>query len=220
MAVEFPRVRGIPSCVNLSTYVQGMSDYELLCEVIQVVNKLSELASLSVITYADPLQWDITSQYAQNTVVIDPQTGTAYLSTRPVPAGVQITNTDYWTPIFTLQKFTTALKQAITLPQETIGAGASAEIPAKTVFWAGEQLVYAPNDIPEGTIIIPGTNCLPVTVVDLINEVYQTAYAVYNAAKTAIELGWARTAPDPSVEAGDVHKYIRAEETIEITGRG
>lgn len=220
MATEFPKVRGVPSCVNLSTYVQGMSDYELLCEVIQVVNKLSELASLSVITYADPLQWDITSQYAQNTVVIDPQTGTAYLSTRPVPTGVQITNTDYWTPVFTLQNFTTALKQAITLPQESIGAGASADIPAETVFWAGEQLVYAPNDIPTGTIIIPGTNCLPITVVDLINEVYQTAYAVYNESQTAIELGWTRTAPDPSIEAGDVHEYIRATETIKITGRG
>lgn len=220
MAVEFPRVRGIPSCVNLSTYVQGMSDYELLCEVVQVVNKLSELASLSVITYADPLQWDITSQYAQNTVVIDPQTGTAYLSTHPVPAGVQITNADYWTPIFTLENFTHALKQAIALPQENIGAGASSEIPAKTVFWAGDQLVYAPNDIPVGTIIIPGTNCQPVTVVDLINEVYQTAYAVYNASQTAIELGWTRTAPDPSIDAGDVHKYIRNTETIKITGRG
>ena len=197
-----------------------MSDYELLCEVVQVVNKLSELASLSVITYADPLQWDIASQYSQNTVVVDPQTGTAYLSVQPVPAGVQITNADYWTPIFTLQTFTTALKRAIALPQETIGAGASADIPAKTVFWAGEQLVYAPNDIPVGTIIIPGTNCQPVTVVDLINEVYQTAYAVYNASKTAIELGWVRTAPDPSIDAGDVHKYIRAEETIKITGRG
>ena len=220
MATEFPRVRGIPSCINLSTYVQGMSDYELLCEVVQVVNKLSELASLSVITYADPLQWDIASQYSQNTVVVDPQTGTAYLSVQPVPAGVQITNADYWTPIFTLQTFTTALKRAIALPQETIGAGASADIPAKTVFWAGEQLVYAPNDIPVGTIIIPGTNCQSVTVVDLINEVYQTAYAVYNASKTAIDLGWVRTAPDPSIEAGDVHKYILAEETIKITGRG
>lgn len=220
MAVEFPRVRGIPSCINLSTYVQGMSDYELLCEVIQVVNKLSELASLSVITYADPLQWDITTQYSANTVVVDPETGVAYLSKQPVPAGVQLTNDDYWTPIFTLQNFTTALKKAIALPQETIGVGASAEIPAKTVFWAGDQLVYAPEDIPVGAIIIPGTNCKPVTVVDLINEVYQTAYAVYNASKTAIELGWVRTAPDPSIDAGDVHKYIRAEETIRITGRG
>ena len=186
----------------------------------ELETKITQFVALNTVKYANPLQWDITKQYETNTVVINPQDGTAYLSVQPVPSGVQISNTDYWTPIFTLQNFTTALKKAIALPQEIIGAGASADIPAKTVFWAGDQLVYAPNDIPVGTIIIPGTNCQPVTVVDLINEVYQTAYAVYNASKTAIELGWVRTAPDPSVEAGDVHKYILAEETIKITGRG
>lgn len=186
----------------------------------ELETKITQFVALNTVKYANPLQWDITKQYETNTVVINPQDGTAYLSVQPVPSGVQITNTDYWTPIFTLQNFTTALKKAIALPQETIGAGASSDIPAKTVFWAGDQLVYAPEEIPVGTVIIPGTNCLPVTVVDLINEVYQTAYAVYNASKTAIELGWVRTAPDPSIEAGDVHKYIRAEETIRITGRG
>ena len=186
----------------------------------ELETKITQFVALNTVKYADPLQWDITRQYETNTVVIDPRDDTAYLSVQPVPQGVQITNTEYWTPIFTLQNFTTAFKKAIALPQETIGAGASADIPAKTVFWAGDLLVYAPSDIPVGTIIIPGTNCQQVTVVDLINEVYQTAYAVYNASQTAIELGWVRTAPDPSIEAGDVHKYIRAEETIKITGRG
>lgn len=188
--------------------------------VQQLQTELSQFVALNTIKYANPFQWNIASQYAQNTLVIDPQNGTAYLSVQPVPQGVQITNTDYWTPVFTLQNVTDALKRAITMSQETIGAGASADIPAKTVFWAGDLLVYAPDDIPTGTIIIPGTNCQPVTVVDLINEVYQTAYAVYNASQTAIELGWTRTAPDPSIDAGDVHKYIRAIETIKITGRG
>lgn len=114
MATEFPRVRGIPSCVNLSTYVQGMSDYELLCEVIQVVNKLSEVASLSVITYADPLQWNITTQYSANTVVIDQETGVAYLSKQPVPAGVQIFDTDYWTKIANFDGIYNQLISAIT----------------------------------------------------------------------------------------------------------
>lgn len=192
----------------------------ILSAVKSFSEQLSNFVALNTIKYANPFQWNITSQYAQNTLVIEPLDGTAYLSVQPVPQGVQITNTDYWTPVFTLENFLAPLKKAITLPQETIGAGASRDIPAKTVFWAGEQLVYAPNDIPVGTIIIPGTNCLPVTIVDLIEEVYRTAYAVYNASKTAIELGWVRTAPDPSLDAGDVHKYIRAEETICITGRG
>ena len=136
MAVEFPRVRGIPSCINLSTHVQGMSDYELLCEVIQVVNELSELASLSVITYADPLQWNITTQYPQNTVVIDPQTGTAYLSTRPVPAGVQIFNTDYWTKIANIDGIYNQLISAITnTVYEKFGMPAQEAIETGSLVW-------------------------------------------------------------------------------------
>lgn len=221
MAFNFPDSWGpFPGAQFPYTQTGALNMDWVLWMVKQLSTQIEQFVSLNTIKYADPFQWDITRQYAQNTLVIDPKDGTAYLAVQPVPQGVQITNTDYWTPVFTLENFTTALKKAVAIPQETIGAGASADIPANTVFWAGDQLVFAPNDIPVGTIIIPGTNCQPVTVVDLINEVYQTAYAVYNASQTAIELGWTRTAPDPSIEAGDVHKYIRAEETIKITGRG
>ena len=220
MAFNFPGSWGpFPGAQFPYTQTGALNMDWVLWMVKQLSTQIEQFVALNTIKYANPFQWNIASQYAQNTLVIDPQDGTAYLSVQPVPQGVQITNTEYWTPVFTLQNFTAALKKAIALPQETIGAGASADIPAKTVFWAGDQLVYAPNDIPVGTIVVPGTNCQPVTVVDLINEVYQTAYAVYNASQTAIELGWVRTAPDPSIETGDVHKYIHAEETIKITGR-
>lgn len=59
---------------------------------------------LNSIKYADPIEWNITRQYEANTVVIDPTTETAYLSTQPVPLGVSIENRDYWTPIFNLSR--------------------------------------------------------------------------------------------------------------------
>lgn len=64
--------------------------------------QLENFISLNTIKYANPIQWNITKQYEANTVVIDANDGTAYLSVKPVPTGVAITNTDYWTPIFTL----------------------------------------------------------------------------------------------------------------------
>lgn len=74
--------------------------------VLKTLKSLSEqlenFISLNTIKYANPIQWNITTQYEANTVVIDANDGTAYLSVRPVPTGVAITNTDYWTPIFTL----------------------------------------------------------------------------------------------------------------------
>ena len=73
-----------------------ISDMRTLAETLQ------NFISLNTIKYANPIQWNITTQYEANTVVIDPNDGTAYLSVQPVPTGVAITNTDYWTPIFTL----------------------------------------------------------------------------------------------------------------------
>ena len=219
MATEFPRVKGIPSCVNLSTYVQGMSDYELLCEVVQVVNQLSKLASLSVITYADPLQWDITSQYPQNTVVIDPQDGTAYLSIQPVPQGVQITNAEYWTPVFTLQNFIGPLKAAITtVPQQENGQAATMEIPANSVFFVGDILCTNKDAIPTTSIIVIGSNCRQVSVIELIVALMNTPTAWYRESDTSINMGFPPAAT-ATIYAGDTHTYNEAEQTITITGR-
>lgn len=64
--------------------------------------QLENFININTIKYANPIQWNITTQYEANTVVIDANDGTAYLSVKPVPSGVAITNTEYWTPIFTL----------------------------------------------------------------------------------------------------------------------
>ena len=191
----------------------------LVQTVKQLETKLTQFVALNTIKYADPFQWDITRQYAQNTLVIDPQDGTAYLSIQPVPQGVQITNTDYWTPVFTLQNFTESIKKAVSdFPQQEIGQGATQEIPQGTVFWAGDILCYASQTIPIGTLVIPGSNCRATTVDELINSIFSSAYAVYNSATTAIELGWVRQQPSQIV-SGDVHTYTRSNETITITGR-
>ena len=68
----------------------------------ELENTVNNFVALNTIKYADPIQWNITTQYEANTVVVDPQTGTAYISSKAVPAGVALTNTDYWSVIFTL----------------------------------------------------------------------------------------------------------------------
>lgn len=76
-------------------------DY-LLKTLRTLSERLENFISINTIKYANPIQWNITKQYEANTVVIDANDGTAYLSVQAVPTGVGITNTDYWTPIFTL----------------------------------------------------------------------------------------------------------------------
>ena len=68
----------------------------------KLVDEVNNFVVLNAIKYADPIQWNITTQYEKNTVVIEPNSGTAYISVQPVPSGVGINNTDYWSVIFTL----------------------------------------------------------------------------------------------------------------------
>ena len=90
--------------INIYPYLD-ITDLNLdsIIRTIKILTeKLNNFVALNTIKYANPIQWNITTQYEMNTVVIDPVSGTAYLSVAPVPSGVALTNEEYWTPIFTL----------------------------------------------------------------------------------------------------------------------
>lgn len=196
--------------LNLDWIIQSIKDQE---------TRLTHFVALNTIKYADPFQWDITRQYAQNTLVIDPQDGTAYLSVQPVPQGVQITNTDYWTPVFTLQNFTDALKKAITaVPQQENGQQATMEIPANSVFFVGDVLCTNKDVIPMTSIIVIGTNCVQVSVIDLISRLFNAPTAWYRESDTSINMGFPPSAAS-TIYAGDIHTYSPTNQTITITGR-
>ena len=76
----------------------------ILHVVKNVDETLKNFVSLNTVKYADPIQWNIATQYGVNTVVVDPDSGTAYISVQPVPSGVPIDNTEYWTPVFDMSK--------------------------------------------------------------------------------------------------------------------
>ena len=181
--------------------------------------RLANFVSLNTIKYADPIKWDITSQYAQNTLVIDPQDGTAYLSVQPVPQGVQITNANYWTPVFTLQNFIDPLKKAITaVPQQENGQAATEMLPANSVFFVGDILCTNHEAIPQTSLVVIGTNCVEVSVVDLISRMFSTPTAWYRASDTSINMGFPPSAAS-TIYGGDVHVYNPTTKTITITGR-
>jgi hypothetical protein len=196
--------------MNLDWIIEALNEFN---------RKLANFVSLNTIKYADPIKWDITSQYAQNTLVLDPQDGTAYLSVQPVPQGVQITNTDYWTPVFTLQNFIDPLKNAITaVPQQENGQTATEQLPANSVFFVGDVLCTNPQPIPQTSLVVIGTNCIEVSVVDLISRLFNMPTAWYRASDTSINLGFPPSAAS-TIYGGDVHVYSPEDQTITITGR-
>lgn len=196
--------------MNLDWIIEALNEFN---------RKLANFVSLNTIKYADPIKWDITSQYAQNTLVLDPQDGTAYLSVQPVPQGVQITNTDYWTPVFTLQNFIDPLKNAITaVPQQENGQVATEQLPANSVFFVGDILCTNSQVIPQTSLVVIGTNCVEVSVIDLISRLFSTPTAWYRVRDTSINMGFPPSAAS-TIYGGDVHVYSPTDQTITITGR-
>lgn len=126
-------------------------------------SELQDFVFMNTIKYADPIQWNITTQYAKNTIVIDPATGDAYISTRPVPAGVLLSNTDYWSVIFSYQAVVDNIKSNI-----AYDVGDSSTTPIDLyeddLVWWNDVLYRVLYDIVAGTALIDGVNVIFCTV--------------------------------------------------------
>ena len=69
----------------------------IIKEVKRVSDEMHEFTITNQITCADPISWNITTQYPGATIVYDDSTGRLMISKKPVPAGVSIDNEEFWT---------------------------------------------------------------------------------------------------------------------------
>ena len=132
---------------------------------------IDQFVSLNIIKYADPIQWDITKQYPKNTIVIDPITGTAYISVDNVPQGVALSNTDYWSVVFDLGRFITLASQNFANSYESV-LTTTATIPTDKDHWVvwNSVLYKALNDIHVGDMYVVGGNLEQKTVESFIED--------------------------------------------------
>lgn len=149
----------------------------LIRRVIEMSEELRHFVNFNTIKYADPIAWDITTQYEGNTVVINPANGTAYISTRPVPSGVLITNTDYWTPIFNYGESIDRLHDQIESNNEYNSPVVTHAYSVGDLFWQDGYLYRVIVDMPVGTAIVPGTNVENTTVMDELESRFADALA-------------------------------------------
>ena len=141
-----------------------------ILQMLQKIDKtMDEFVAINSLKYADPIQWDITSQYEKNTIVIDPQSGTAYISVQPVPVGVILTNTDYWTVVFDLEQFVTKANNNFTLRVEE-QTTLTATFPTPENGWLiwGGVLYKANTNIIAGDQYVVDSNISRITVESII----------------------------------------------------
>ena len=152
--------------------------------IIEVLNefntKLTDFVSLATIKYADPIQWDITSQYEANTVVVD-SNGNAYLSVRPVPSGVSLDRTEFWTKIGNFDELWADVKRAITPIDEGHSPTATADRAVNDLVWVNGALVRVTKAMTAGDAYVPGSNCVSSST----NEVLHYLIKAFNEGLSA-----------------------------------
>ena len=133
---------------------------------------IEQFVSINALKYADPIQWNITNQYEKNTIVIDPLTGTAYISVQPVPAGVALTRTEYWTVVFDLGSFVVRAAKNFTdnFEEDTT---LTATFPSSVNDWLiwGDTLYRVINPIVAGDQYVIGSNIEHFTAENIIGHI-------------------------------------------------
>lgn len=149
-------------------------DY-ILKAIKEMRYEVTNFVSINAIKYANPIQWNITSQYEKNTIVIDPVTGTAYISVAAVPAGVALTRPEYWTVVFDLGSFVTRAAQNFTSHWESeTTTTATFSTPAGGWLVWGDVLYKALVNITAGDAYVVNSNIEHFTIEDLYNAYLNT----------------------------------------------
>ena len=136
----------------------------------EMENEVRNFVSLNAVKYANPIQWNINRQYEKNTIAIDPLTGTAFISVQPVPNGVALTRTQYWTPVFDLSQFVTkaASNFANTYERDITTTATMSTGAGDWVVW-DSTLYVALNAIHAGDAYVVGGNIKRMTVEDFFD---------------------------------------------------
>lgn len=163
--------------LNLDWIMEALNEFN---------TKLTDFVSLATIKYANPIQWNITSQYESNTVVVD-SNGNAYLSVRPVPSGVSLDRLEFWTKIGNFDELWADVKKAITPNDEGHSSTATAARAVNDLVWVNGALVRITRAMNAGDAYVTGSNCVSSST----NEVLHYLLTVFNegldAEKTARE---------------------------------
>lgn len=154
---EFPHTRTYDS--DLGWLIWAMK---------KLIGDMTEFTEINSIKFGDPINWNIATQYEPTTIVVDDE-GNGYISRKAVPAGIALTDTEYWTRIFNFSDITDAIRDSI-----AVNAGNSSTTPVALrkddlVWWNGSiyKVLY---DIAAGTAFIDGTNVTPYTVNERIRD--------------------------------------------------
>lgn len=139
----------------------------LIWAMKKLIGDWENFSNLNSIKFADPINWTIDRNYEPAMIVVDAE-GNGYISRKAVPAGVPLSNDEYWTQIFNFGDITETIRENIAYNNGSAGTAGKAFLKDDLVWWNGEIYIVLYN-IAAGTAFIEGTNVQRFTVDDKIN---------------------------------------------------
>lgn len=154
---------------NLYPY-KNLNDFNLdyiLKTLKQLKETVETFIATETVTFADPILWNISSQYAKNTIVLS-NSGDAYLSKQAVPVNIQLENADYWQEIFNFADYVRTANSNLTfnIEQNTTRATDTYAID-DWLLW-DDVLYKVTSAIAVDDLLVVDTNIVHFTVEDFI----------------------------------------------------
>ncbi len=127
----------------------------ILKQVLEQNEHIKEFVNENSIKLADPIEWSRTSHYDKATIVEGPE-GNSYLSLKEVPAGIELSNSEYWIIVSNFNAQLESLKVYVT--PEMFGAkgdGTSDDTEAMRKTIATGKPVYLKNKYLISGVLYP-----------------------------------------------------------------
>lgn len=188
----------------------------LMWAVKKLIGDWENFSNLNSIKFSDPLNWSIDRNYEPAMIVVDSD-GNGYISRQAVPAGVPLSNTEYWTQIFSFGDITDTIRANIAVNAE--------ESPTTPVYlqkgqlvWWNDNLYEVQYDIAAGTAFIDDVNIKAITVDQKIRDIYNATipYPIYYPSQELAVFSGSIGSGEEVEVSGDIHYYNEDTQTMSI----
>lgn len=188
----------------------------LMWAMQKLIGDWENFSNLNSIKFADPLNWSINRNYEPAMIVVDGD-GNGYISRQAVPAGVPLSNEEYWTEIFSFGDITDTIRENIAVNAEE-SATAPVALKARQLVWWNDNLYSVLYDIAAGTAFIENVNIKRMTVDEKIEDLYSKTvpYPIYYPSQELAVFGGSIGASEVVEVSGDVHYYDPDTQTMSI----
>lgn len=150
--------------------------------LIKVVTELqadyAKFFKYNTIHFADPIEWDITTQYAAFTIVFDTTNMVSMISKQPVPAGITLDNNDFWSlvgPLIVDGEARQAIERILRFITNVYEPDTTASAPRAVGDYLVNdyKLLKVTAPINVGDVITVGFNVTTTTIENMIDDLIQ-----------------------------------------------